>query len=102
MVFSKNFPRNIKGSSYPVWEEIFLTDKEEKEEEQKSRQESIVIMKECLQDAEKLVAELNLKNFQSNLVSIALALFEKRASHTVYYKENRAKEKFDRLFSGRN
>ena len=102
MAFSKTFPRTVKGSSYPVWEEIFLTEKEEQEEEQKSRQESLKLMKECLADADKLVTELDLKRYQSNLVSIALALFEKRASHTIYYKENRAKEKFDRLFSGRN
>lgn len=102
MAFSKTFPRNIKGTSYPVWEEVFLTDKEELEEEQKSRSESIRLMKECLSDADRIMTEMNLKRFQSNLVSIALALFEKRASHTVYHKENRAKEKFDRLFQSRN
>jgi len=99
MAFSKTFPRNIKGVTYPQWEEVFLTEKEEQEEEQRSRLESIKLMKECLGDADKIVSELNLKRFQSNLVSIALALFEKRASHTIYYKENRAKEKFDRSFS---
>jgi hypothetical protein len=39
-----------------------------------------------------------LKDFQSDMVSIASALFEKRASHSVYWKESRAKEKFDDKF----
>ncbi len=102
MAFSKTFPRNIKGVSYPSWEEIFLTDKEEQEEEQKSKADGIRIMKECLRDADKIIMDMNLQRFQSNLVNIAIALFEKRASHAVYYKENRAKEKFDKLSSGKN
>lgn len=31
MAFSKTFPRTLKGSTYPIWEEITLDDKEEKE-----------------------------------------------------------------------
>ena len=37
-----------------------------------------------------------LKDFDTNLVRIAIALFEKRASHTVFWKEERAKDKFDK------
>jgi len=28
MAFSKSFPKTIKGSNYPRWEEVFLTDDE--------------------------------------------------------------------------
>jgi len=37
MPFSKSFPKTSKTSTYPQWEEITLTDEEEKEQEEKSR-----------------------------------------------------------------
>ena len=96
MPFSKNFPRTIEGSNYPKWEEVFLTEKEEKAVEERCRQENLVLMKECVEDAKKLMAEKNLKEYQSDLMQLAIALFEKRASHAVYSKESLAKEKFDK------
>jgi hypothetical protein len=102
MGFSKTFPRNVKGSSYPRWEEIFLTDAEESEVDAGARQENLLLMRECIKDAEKLISELGLRRYQTNLLQVAIALFEKRASHTVYHKENKAKEKFDKLFGGRD
>ena len=39
MPYSKSFPKG--KSSYPNWEEVFLTDSEEKIEEVKSRNENI-------------------------------------------------------------
>lgn len=36
MVFSKTFPRTLKGSSYPIWEEINLSDEEEKAKKENS------------------------------------------------------------------
>ncbi|MBS3102456.1 hypothetical protein J4458_03340 [Candidatus Woesearchaeota archaeon] len=45
MPFSKSFPKTSKTSPYPQWEEIFLTDAEEKAEEQKCRNENIKLMK---------------------------------------------------------
>jgi hypothetical protein len=95
MVFSKNFPRNVEGSNYPRWEEVFLTEEEEKAEEERSRQENISLMKECVEDAKKIMAEKDLKEYQSDLISLAISLFEKRASHVIYWKESKAKEKFD-------
>jgi len=88
MPYSKSFPKG--KSSYPNWEEVFLTDSEEKIEEVKSRNE-----KECIEDSKKIFQEKNLKPFQTDMVNIAIALFEKRASHSVYHKERKAKEKFD-------
>ena len=52
-------------------------------------------MKECIEDAQKIVKEKNLKSFQNDMINIAISLFEKRASHVVYWKENLCKEKFD-------
>jgi DNA helicase TIP49 (TBP-interacting protein) len=96
MPFSKSFPRTSKTSPYPQWEEVVLTEEEEKEEERKCREENIKIMKECIDDARSIIKEKNLKDYQSDLINVAIALFEKRTSHAIYWKENRAKEKFDK------
>jgi len=96
MVFSKSFPRTLKGSSYPIWEEIFLTEEEERYEEQKCREDNLNIIKECIDDAKNIIREKGLET--KDACSIAITLFEKRASHSVYYKEARAKNKFDVRF----
>jgi len=98
MAFSKSFPRTSKTSPYPQWEEIFLTEEEEKEVDEKSKSENIKLMKECIEDAKNVIKEKNLKDYQTDLINIAISLFEKRASHSVYWKENEAKEKFDGQF----
>ena len=95
MPFSKSFPKTIEGSSYPQWEEIFLTEEEEKEEEGKCREENIKLMKECIDDAKKIIQEKNMKEYQTDIINMAISLFEKRASHSIYWKESKAKEKFD-------
>ena len=97
MAFSKSFPKTVKGSTYPRWEEVFLTDDEEKLEEAKCREENISLMDECISDAKAIISKQGLKPFQSDLVRIAISLFEKRASHAVYWKESKAKEKFDKM-----
>jgi hypothetical protein len=53
-------------------------------------------MYESIQDAKTIMDQEELKPFQTDMIHIALALFEKRASHEIYYKENKAKEKFDK------
>jgi hypothetical protein len=97
MAFSKSFPKIIKGSNYPRWDEVFLTDEEERFEEVKCRQENLRLMDECINDAKAILSKQNLKPFQNDLIRIAISLFDKRASHAVYWKENKAKEKFDAL-----
>jgi len=98
MGFSKSFPRNIEGSNYAKWEEVSITDEEEKEEEENARNENIQLMKQCVEDAKSILGEKGLKDYQTDIVSMAVALFEKRASHSVYWKEGRTKEKFNKLF----
>lgn len=98
MGFSKTFPRTTDKSVYPKWIEIGLGEEEEKEQERKAREKNIEVMKECIVDAKRIIGEKDLHRYQSDLVSMAVALFEKRASHEIYFKENKAKEKFDREF----
>ncbi len=98
MVFSKTFPRTTEKSSYPIWEEIYLNADEEKKVELNSKKEVIFLMRECIEDARKIISDNNMNDYQSDVVRIAISLFEKRASHTVYKKEEMAKEKFDEKF----
>jgi len=94
MAFSKAFPRTIPGNNYPVWEEVKLTTVEEKEVEEKCRKENFLILDECIREA-KVLAIKNQINTEENVTNIAIALFEKRSSHEIFWKENKAKEKFD-------
>jgi hypothetical protein len=95
MAFSKSFAKTTDKSVYPKWIEVFLTEEEELEEEKKSREENIQIMKECISDAKKIFSEQKLKDYQTDVIRVAVALFEKRASHAIYWKESKAKDKFD-------
>ena len=95
MGFSKNFPRKSDKSAYPNWIEVSLTAEEEREAEDECRAENNRIMRECIDDARSIVQEKRLLESQGVLSRIAVALFEKRASHEVFHKENKAKEKFD-------
>ena len=99
MPFSKSFPKQSKTSVYPQWEEIYLTETEEKEAEQKSRDENIKLFKQCIEDAKSILIEKGLNESGSDILNVAIALFEKRASHVIYHKESKAKEKFDEMFN---
>ena len=99
MPFSKSFPKQSKTSVYPQWEEISLTETEEKEAEQKSRDENIKLFKQCIEDAKSILIEKGLNESGSDILNVAIALFEKRASHVIYNKESKAKEKFDEMFN---
>ncbi|MBW3003199.1 hypothetical protein KY337_01450 [Candidatus Woesearchaeota archaeon] len=97
MTFSKQFPKTVEGSNYPKWVEIYLDEHEEGEIESKARDENISLMKECVEDAKEIMKGKGLNDYQSDMVKIAISLFEKRASHSVHFKENKCKEKFDSL-----
>jgi len=99
MSFSKSFPKQTKTSTYPQWEEITLTQEEEKEAEHISRKENIKLFKDCIEDAKTILNEKGLNESSSVVIKTAIALFEKRASHEIYWKENKAKEKFDKMFN---
>ena len=97
MPFSKTFPRTVPGTNYPVWEEVFLTEQEEKEVEESCKRENFALMNECMQEAKALAIKHSC-NTDENIISMAVALFEKKASHVVFWKESKAKEKFDEMF----
>ena len=95
MAFSKTFPKTVPGTNYPIWEEVFLTEEEEKQVEIECKKTNFQMLDETLQDA-KLLAIKNGINEDANVTNLAIALFEKRASHVVFWKESKAKEKFDK------
>ncbi|MBD3209242.1 hypothetical protein GF367_02380 [Candidatus Woesearchaeota archaeon] len=96
MAFYKSFPKRSDKSVYPQWEDITLTEEEERAVERTCQEENNKLMTQCLEDAEKLLVAKGLKGYETSLTQIATALFEKRASHVAYWKEEKAKEKFDR------
>lgn len=96
MTYSKAFPKRSDKSIYPQWEDVTLSPEEERELEEQCRQENNRIMAQCLDDAEKLLIAKGAKGYESSISAIAVALFDKRASHVAYWKEEYAKEKFDK------
>ena len=97
MAFSKTFPRTVPGSNYPVWEEVKLTDKEEQEVEELCKKENFSLLDDCIMEA-KALAIKNQINTEENITNLAIALFEKKSSHVVFWKESKAKEKFDQKY----
>jgi hypothetical protein len=95
MGFSKTFPRNVPGSNYPVWEEISLSSDEEKAVEEACKRENFRVLDQCLGEGKALAIKHGM-NTEEIVTRIAVALFEKRVSHEVFWKENKAKEKFDK------
>ncbi|MBW2997873.1 hypothetical protein KY349_06040 [Candidatus Woesearchaeota archaeon] len=98
MVFSRTFPREVDGSNYPKWEEIFLSAQEEREREQVARQENLFLMRQCIADARNILKDEKMMDMQSHVLSLANSLFKKRSSHAVHYKEEKCKEKFQRYW----
>ena len=75
------------------WKEIQLNDEEEIEVENLSKAYNIELFRECLEIASGIVKDENLR--EEDKVKIALALFEKQASHVVYWKEKFCKKKME-------
>ncbi|MBI4738029.1 hypothetical protein HY772_00415 [Candidatus Woesearchaeota archaeon] len=98
MSFVKTYPREIPGSNNPRWEEIVLEPQEEREEEQRARLENIYLLRQCIADARNVMIDEDLGNYHSHVIGLGIALFKKRASHAIYYKENRCRKKFEELF----
>ncbi len=93
MAFTKSFPKRSDKSVYPQWEEVTLSPEEELRAEALCREENNKIMAECLLDAKELLKSGDWKAYESSVVALAVALFEKRASHVAYWKEDLAREK---------
>ncbi len=92
MAFSKRFPKDVPGSNYPVWREISLTEQEEEEIERQCREHNLSLLDESLSEAKALAIKHGI-NTEESVAALAVTLFEKRASHAVFWKELRAKEK---------
>ncbi|RME53882.1 hypothetical protein D6783_00740 [Candidatus Woesearchaeota archaeon] len=84
--------------TYPQWEEVFLDAEEELTIEEEAKEKNLSLMKECLDDAKRVLQEKGLKGYETSIAHVAVALFEKRASHQVFWKERKLKEKFDALY----
>ncbi len=97
MNYSKSFPKKSDKSVYPIWEEVELTPEEELQAEKECQKANNDIMKSCLDDARQIVKENRLFESQNAITTIAVSLFDKRASHEVFFKERLAKKKFEEM-----
>lgn len=97
MSFSKTFPKKDPNSSYPIWEEIYLTEQEEQEAEDLCSKENFKLLDQALNEAKTMAIKHSL-NSDENRIRLAIALFEKKASHSIFWKEKIAKQKFDLIF----
>lgn len=97
MVFAKRFPKDVPGSRFAEWVEVELSDAEEARVEADARSEHIRLMRECVKDAQQILSDEQLKDYQTNLVRVAVSLFDKRASHVVWHKEEAARNKFEKI-----
>lgn len=95
MGFKKSFRNTSDKSVYPNWVEVELTKEEEEKAEQKANAEQLKAMIRCVDDASVIADEKGLSSMERT--KIATALFDKRASHKVFYKERKAREKFDEM-----
>lgn len=93
MAFSKSFPRKVPGAP-PEWVEITLTNEEEIAIDDAARRINFQILDESLCESKTLAIKHGI-NSEQNQTHLAIALFEKRASHAVFHKETKAKQKFD-------
>jgi len=73
------------------WKEITLNDEEEREVELLARAYNVELLRQFLEIAEEITRDEGLK--EDDRVRIALTLFEKEASHAVYWKERACRMK---------
>ena len=90
-----------------IWKSLYLTGEEEVKIEEDAQLEHEQIMEACMKDARRiyyytkmgarstLESELSKINDPALYMSIAIALFEKRANHTFFYREQAARNKFE-------
>ena len=97
MTYSKRFPKDVATQVHPKWIEVSLTDDEESQVEQDTRRLHAALMKQCVADAKSVAKAAEVHAEPADIISMAGALFDKRASHVVWHKEERAKQKFDEL-----
>ena len=99
MTFSKSFPLQLEGSNYPKWIEVEMTEQESAYAETECRKRNIQLLKKSIDDARRIFEQKKLKTFQTDVVNAALALFKKNSSHVHYWKEEKAKEKFNKKYN---
>ncbi|MCF7861294.1 hypothetical protein K9M79_03525 [Candidatus Woesearchaeota archaeon] len=93
MTYIKSFPRTKDSTTH--WVDIKLDDKEEQKVSAIHRNLNKNLYQQCLKDAAVILEKSEMKEFQTNIVQIATALFNKRSSHLVYSKDSYCREKLE-------
>ena len=80
-----------------IWKDISLSIEEEVEVESSEWNLHDTIMRECLTDATKILRSKEVEVTPMTTINLAVALFDKRASHVQYGREAKAREKFETM-----
>ena len=95
MSFTKSFPKERPATA---WQEVVLTPHEEQQVASVAYSEHLQLLERCLLDTLEMVRTCGLSEQGivldfSGLCQLSVALFEKSASHVVFFKERACKEK---------
>ena len=98
------------AAKFGKWVEVSLSNEEEKQAIETSDYEHREILERAFEDASEVLFNLGKKNapfkaqhperfgtslMEKGLIPVAIAIFEKRASHRQYERERMAREKFE-------
>lgn len=92
-MFIRRIPKTVKGSPYPNWVEVKLTEEEAANIMMEAKEQHKTIFKFCIEDAKQILEETNIYKLEDapiiaeNIIQVAVALFDKRASHVVFAVE---------------
>jgi len=95
MTYSKSF--NIKG----VWKRGVLHNEEEKRIERETKRIHDELLADCIDRATAILDEKFKDYDRKDVINIALALFDKSASHVVFHKDEVIREALERYWDGR-
>ena len=93
----KSFPYN--NGNFTKWVEIKLDNDEIQMEIEQAMEDQINLFEVCIEDAKKIANRLgNIygdANKDIDIMEIASQLFQKRASHLIYYLDEACRRKFE-------
>ena len=82
-----------------IWKDVSITPEQEEEVKAETRTLHNALMVQCINDAKEVVRKAFPNGEMSHVLhcNVAVALFEKRASHVQFTREKKAKKVFDEM-----
>lgn len=102
MSLAKRFPTEVNKeitTKETRWEEYNLTQKEEKLIHNQSVARHKALFAECFSLASKIIEDEGAKPYQTSLVNVAIALFNKHARHEHFMQEEFLRLKHEKKYT---